>query len=290
MKPGPEAGFKSYFIYYKIGRWQLQRLFFPLKRINSSNWKNLSTRNLINCCFTKPYNSAHYQYVIRYLQLKKKVLIMKTIMKHQLCITLLMTSILINAHGQITASMLSLSTLKNVNTGIEMKLKATVAQNTGEISWQSIGQIKVRRYELEKSSDGYTFSYVSAVPGNTGKFSVQDKYLFNDVNYYRLKIVDNKGNYSYSNTVSFDRRNTTNEIKVMPAISSEDLYIWLPANTQVNKASISDMMGREVMNNVAVNNLTNLAEVAVNNLAAGMYQINIATNTGVTASLKFSKK
>jgi hypothetical protein len=216
---------------------------------------------------------------------------MKTIMKHQLCITLLMTVILINAHGQITTGMLSLPTLNSGHAGIEMKLKVTVAQNAGEISWQSIRQIKVRRYELEKSSDGITFSYVSAIPGNAAKqFSIQDKYLFNDVNYYRLKIVDNKGNYSYSKTVSFDRRSTSNEIKVMPAITSEDLYIWLPANTQVNKANITDMMGREVMNNVAVNNTTNLAAVAVNNLAAGMYQINIATNTGVTTSLKFSKK
>ena len=49
-------------------------------------------------------------------------------------------------------------------------------------------------------------------------------------------------------------------------------------------------MGRGVLENATVNNLTNLAAVTVTNLAAGMYQINITTNTGVTANLKFSKK
>jgi len=131
------------------------------------------------------------------------------------------------------------------------------------------------------------------MPANTGKqksYSIQDKYLFNDINYYRLKIVDNKGNYSYSKMVSFDRRNTVNEIKVMPAIAAEELYIWLPANTQISKASITDVMGRGIMENAAVNNLTNLASVSLINLAAGMYHINIITNTGVTTNLKFSKK
>ncbi len=219
---------------------------------------------------------------------------MKTVtMKTSLYITILMTVAFVSAEAQSTINMLTLPTLNNGDKVIEMKLKATSTKNTGEISWQSLKHLNVRRYELEKSADGVNFSYVSAMPAYTGKqksYSIQDKYLFNDINYYRLKIVDNKGNYSYSKMVSFDRRNTANEIKVMPAIAAEELYIWLPANTQISKASITDVMGRAVIEKAAVNNLTNLASVSVINLAAGMYHINIITNTGVTTNLKFSKK
>ena len=219
---------------------------------------------------------------------------MKTVkMNTRIYITILMTALVVSAKAQLAAAMLSLPTLNSANAGIDMKLKATAAKNTGEITWQVIKQIKVRRYELEKSSDGVNFSYVSATPGNMGKqktYSIQDKYLFNDMNFYRLKIVDNKGNYSYSKVTSFDRRNIVAEVKVMPAIANNELYIWLPANTQVNKVSITDAMGRGVIENASVNNLTNLASVSVSNLATGMYQINITTNTGVTTNLKFSKK
>ena len=219
---------------------------------------------------------------------------MKTVkMNTRIYITILMTALVVSAKAQLAAAMLSLPTLNSANAGIDMKLKATAAKNTGEITWQVIKQIKVRRYELEKSSDGVNFSYVSAMPGSMGKqkiYSIQDKYLFNDMNFYRLKIVDNKGNYSYSKVTSFDRRNIVAEVKVMPAIANNELYIWLPANTQVNKASITDAMGRGVIENASVNNLTNLASVSVSNLATGMYQINITTNTGVTTNLKFSKK
>ena len=219
---------------------------------------------------------------------------MKTVkMNTRIYITILMTALVVSAKAQLAAAMLSLPTLNSANAGIDMKLKATAAKNTGEITWQVIKQIKVRRYELEKSSDGVNFSYVSAMPGSMGKqkiYSIQDKYLFNDMNFYRLKIVDNKGNYSYSKVTSFDRRNIVAEVKVMPAIANNELYIWLPANTQVNKVSITDAMGRGVIENASVNNLTNLASVSVSNLATGMYQINITTNTGVTTNLKFSKK
>ena len=214
-------------------------------------------------------------------------------MKPRFYFTILLTALFVNANAQLTTGMLTLPTLNNGNSGVEMKLKATAVKNTGNISWQAIKQIKVRRYELEKSSDGIHFSYVSAVPANTGKqknYSIQDKYLFNDINYYRLKIVDNKGNFSYSKIAAFDRSNTANEIKVMPAVAAEALYIWLPANTQIGKASITDAMGRSVLKNASVNNLTNLASIPVANLAAGIYQINISTNTGITTNLKFSKK
>lgn len=214
-------------------------------------------------------------------------------MKPRFYISILMMAVGTSVQAQLTTGLLSLPTLNNGNAGIEMKLKATAAKNVGEITWQAIQHIKVRRYEVEKSSDAVIFSYLTATPGNTGRqknFSIQDNYLFNDINYYRLKIVDNKGNYSYSKMASFDRRITANEIKVMPAIASSELYIWLPANTYINKASITDIMGRGILENATVNNLTNLAAVTVTNLAAGMYQINITTNTGVTANLKFSKK
>jgi hypothetical protein len=225
---------------------------------------------------------------------KKYVLIMKTVtMKPRFYITILMMAAFVSAHAQLTTGMLTLPTLNNANAGIEMKLKATACKNAGEVSWQSLKYIKIRRYELEKGSDGINFSYVTAKPGNINaqdNYTVKDEYLFEGINYYRLKIVDQKGNFNYSKIASFDRKAIAAEIKIMPAIADDELYIWLPVNTQISKASITDVMGRGIIENATVTNLTNLASLPVTNLAAGMYQINILTSTGITANLKFSKK
>jgi hypothetical protein len=218
---------------------------------------------------------------------------MKTVnMKPGMLLFFVMVTTIITASAQVTAGMLALPTI-NKGTSIEIKLKAKASKNISEVSWQATKQMNVRRYELEKSSDGINFSYVTAMPVNNSKqinYSIQDKYLYEGINYYRLKIVDHKGNFCYSKLVSFDRSNIATEIKVMPAIATEALYIWLPANTQVTKATITDAMGREMMENVSVNNLSNFASVPVSTLTSGMYKINIVTNTGVTTNLKFSKK
>lgn len=218
---------------------------------------------------------------------------MKTVkMKPRIYITILMMTV-VSAHAQLTSGMLTLPTLNNANAGIEMKLKAIATRYEGEVSWQSLKYIKIRRYELEKSSDGINFNYVTARPGSISaqsNYLVKDEFLFEGINYYRIKIVDRKGGFNYSKTVSFDRKLMTAEIKIMPAIADDELYVWLPVNTQISKASITDVMGRGVIENTTVTNLTNLASVSITNLAAGMYQINILTNTGVTANLKFTKK
>lgn len=218
---------------------------------------------------------------------------MKTVkMKPRIYITILMMTV-VSAHAQLTTGMLTLPTLNNANAGIEMKLKAIATRYEGEVSWQSLKYIKIRRYELEKSSDGINFNYVTARPGSISaqsNYLVKDEFLFEGINYYRIKIVDRKGGFNYSKTVSFDRKLMTAEIKIMPAIADDELYVWLPVNTQISKASITDVMGRGVIENTTVTNLTNLASVSITNLAAGMYQINILTNTGVTANLKFTKK
>lgn len=219
---------------------------------------------------------------------------MKTVkMKSRFYITIITLLLSVSARSQTTSSMLSLPMLNNGHALIETKLTAVPAQNSGKVSWQSLKYIKVRRYELEKSADGVNFSYVTARPGNTGKainYSVNDDFLFEGITYYRLKIIDKKGNVGYSKAAFCDRSSMLNQIRLMPAVVNDDLYVWLPANTQVTNAAITDAMGRGVMKDVQVKNFTNFASVSVSNLTSGIYQINITTNSGTTANLKFSKK
>ena len=166
-------------------------------------------------------------------------------------------------------------------------------EKAGEVNWQPLKNVKVLRYELEKSNDGVNFTYVTAVSGTVSSiknYSVQDKNLKEGMNYYRIKMITDNGGNIYSNIVSFDKKDNEAPIQILPAVVSDDLYIWLPSNTQVSNTLITDVSGRKVNRNFAINNFTNAASVKLGRLPAGFYNITVTTTTGIAANFRFSKK
>ncbi len=212
-------------------------------------------------------------------------------MKQAIYITIFL-GLTLQTTAQLTAGMIALFGTKNLSATIDLKLQAVIQKNTGEISWHPLKQIKVQRYELEKSIDGEIFNYVTALSGKINShtnYSVQDRNLMEAVNYYRLKIVTADGNYYYSKIVSLDAQISFIEIKILPTQLDHKLFIWMPTNTSISNAIISDASGRNILQHSAVNNATNLADVEISKLPAGLYNIKLLTNKGETVKLKFSK-
>ncbi len=168
-------------------------------------------------------------------------------------------------------------------------VKAVVTNNTGKISWQANRKLKVRRYELEKSTDGEHFEYVTAVAGSSKQFNISDDNIFEHLNYYRVKIIDVKGNYLYSAVTVLNAQRETAEIKMLETQINQKIFIWLPANTSVNKASIADARGRMLISNALVSNSTNLASVETGTLPVGLYNIKFTTSKGETVQIRFRK-
>lgn len=200
---------------------------------------------------------------------------------------------LIAADAQPAANLLVLSSYHN-NTFVYPGLKAELGNdNIGEISWQNVKTIKVMRYELEKSPDAAHFTYVTALPcgdNAAAQYTVKDRYLFDGNNYYRLKIVDAKGNYSYTNTVSFSSAKIASQVKVLSSAADKELLVWTPANTHISKVEITDMMNRTTFNTGEVVANTNLCSINVSTLKTGLYKLALYTNEGIYSNLKFSKK
>ena len=90
------------------------------------------------------------------------------------------------------------------------------AQKTGASSallkWSTANEFNNRQFEIERSSDGTTFTRIGTVPSGINKGQVQE-YSFADnrvpkgVNYFRIRQVDNDGKFTYSKQVKlvFDR-------------------------------------------------------------------------------------
>ena len=114
--------------------------------------------------------------------------------------------------------------------------------NSGLLQWQTATEINAAYYNVERSYDGINFTAISKV---NAKGQAANTYSFNDAaglsstnTYYRLKIVDNNGNYKYSSVVRLANGQGI-KVSVFPNPASEVVTVsGLKANDNIKLLSI----------------------------------------------------
>lgn len=110
---------------------------------------------------------------------------------------------------------------------LPLHLLSFSAQRNGKtnlLKWSSTNEINTDRFEIERSSNGMGFTTIGSVKSyNNGKskndYSFTDAQPLKALNYYRLKMIDKDGKYTYSairsinNTNSFDVTLYPNPVK-----------------------------------------------------------------------------
>jgi len=181
-------------------------------------------------------------------------------------------------------------------------LNFTAAYRNGNtmISWETENEINFSHYEVERktaSASGYSTVASKNALGNAGRSSYQSaddiSRLSDDVVYYRLKMVDLDGKFSYSPVIMVRKEKKTISgisLSPNPVVSGASTTVRFEAvqNSLVN-IRIVDMAGRQVLqqqnsvsqgtNSIRVNNL--------NNLQSGIYIIQLV-NGNEQAAMKFS--
>jgi hypothetical protein len=136
----------------------------------------------------------------------------------------------------ITASGLSqmkMYTLAEVGAILPVKLlsfNATLVNKQSLLNWISEFELDLDHFEIERSADGINYTTLAAVAGtNNGnsikKYNYTDSHPLIGLNYYRLKALDFKGQFVYSNVV------------VIKINTTDNLYLNLypnPAHSQLN--------------------------------------------------------
>lgn len=84
---------------------------------------------------------------------------------------------------------------------ITFEAQATGAQNV-KLTWNTVDEENTDHFEVERSADGVTFKKIGAVgaAGNaaSASYNTMDNNAQDGSNYYRLKMVDNDGHFTYS--------------------------------------------------------------------------------------------
>ncbi|MEO8962031.1 MAG: choice-of-anchor Q domain-containing protein, partial [Ginsengibacter sp.] len=157
-----------------------------------------------------------------------------------------------------------------------ISFEALFKNNAVNVSWQTMVEVNVSHFEIERSSNGISFVKVGVQEAEgRGIYDFDDMNLPNGNIYYRLKMVDKDGQSEYSNVklvkvLNFD----TSEIITYPIPSNGQIYITNKNKTPIKGLfSVLTTSGKTVMQ-------TYSNPVDIHSLVPGMYYIKVADATG----------
>ncbi len=139
-----------------------------------------------------------------------------------------------------------------------------VSKNNGDalLTWSTLNEINVNRFEIEVSTNGSDFSYLGEMVaiGNTNSISdynytdtdIDVTYSGNSNIYYRLKIVDLDGSFTYSpiRVISLSANDDLSkkiDLRLFPNPSIDRTTIEVEGNHKISNIKIFDFYGKEIM-------------------------------------------
>jgi Secretion system C-terminal sorting domain len=176
----------------------------------------------------------------------------------------------------------------NCNVPLPVKLisfTANYANQMALLQWNVENEINIKRYEIERSQNGADFVKIESVLVKTNAATVNNYAVINSlVNYkdlavyYRLKIIEKDGTYTYSSILRLNVNESRVNIVVYPNPTKADIAVSFTSKTSTDALiKIIDKLGKIVMNEkiqvVKGNNTVKLT--AVNNLPSGSYLVQV---------------
>jgi hypothetical protein len=173
-----------------------------------------------------------------------------------------------------------------------------VAQGkNASITWQSASEINTKSFELQRSSDGNNFTtiYTSTAAGQS---STIKKYSFNDMDipsgssYYRLKMTDIDGGFTYSKIAKvISTRNGFVITNLYPKPANSQLSIsWNAPRSGITTANVFDFSGRKLITQqMATSPGMNYFHLQVASLPKGAYLLKLEKE-GETIISEFTRQ
>lgn len=158
-----------------------------------------------------------------------------------------------------------------------------------QLAWNTYSEINIEYFDVERSTDGINFRQIGKVNTASGQLNSNTNYNYLDItaqrgtNYYRLAMVDNNGNYTYSKTImlNVDVKGISVMI-VYPNPFSRRVQIRVTSD-KAEKVAINIinsngvlMSTQEAHTQVGDNNIT---IQKVDALPGGVYYIEVASST-----------
>lgn len=157
-----------------------------------------------------------------------------------------------------------------------LSFSGTVLEKKATLKWISTAEINASYYELQRSNTGNNFNAIAKI-ATSGNSNADLNYQYTDilgtdpVYFYRLKMVDKDGGFTFSNLVKINSTNNA-MFTIYPNPAKAFVFVNLPILTTDSKIKISDMAGR-ILQIIAVKKTTSQFKLNTGKLPAGTYRI-----------------
>ncbi len=164
------------------------------------------------------------------------------------------------------------------------------------IVWQTTSEINAKSFEIERSSNGTNFFSIASIEaaGNradTKKYSTVDNNIPLGASYYRLKMIDKDGTFSYSYIVRImNAKGGFVFANVYPIPVTNQLNIsWHSPRAGKTSATVYDYAGRAIFTNeITAVTGNNFYQLSAASLPKGQYMLKLEKD-GETITTHFSK-
>jgi hypothetical protein len=169
-----------------------------------------------------------------------------------------------------------------------LQLSATQKGGGVAINWSTSSEINNSYFDVEKSTDGNSFTAINRVKGAGNSSTIKnygsyDSKPIQGFNYYRIKQVDLDGTFKYSDVVnikiSFDK--TGISILSNPFVNNITADIASPISQRLS-VKLSDISGKVIAVDAwqVIKGSSRMVMNKVNNLSNGMYILTVTDDNG----------
>jgi hypothetical protein len=134
------------------------------------------------------------------------------------------------------------------------------------LQWSVQSAINAHRFEVQRSTNANNFMAIGSLPvqGNstTKKYAFEDVAPVSGINYYRLKLVDADGSYSFSNTIAIKNASNNREAIACWQINKNALRLNITTTEIANsfKVGLYDLLGKKIYQHTFKGNGSNRLE------------------------------
>ena len=162
------------------------------------------------------------------------------------------------------------------------------------LNWTTETEKDNAYFELMSSTDAIDFKTIASIPtkavnGNSNtalNYAGLDSFPPNAVNYYKLKIVDIFGEIEYSRIIQLDNRNGLAIPSITVFSSNQTIQIFSKEELGESKINIYDISGKLILSKNEIITTDRQTNIALGNIARGIYIVQITTSTSPSYSYK----
>jgi Secretion system C-terminal sorting domain/FG-GAP-like repeat len=145
-----------------------------------------------------------------------------------------------------------------------------------QLHWQTADEVNTKLFEIERSTDGRNFVTIATVDSkgsNNNSYSVQDNVVYAGKLFYRLKMVDADGRFTYSQVIWLNSAGGS-RVSIYPNPAKD----WISINIGSlgilkTRAAIFDINGK-LLRSILINN--EQEQINIKALSKGVYVIKFA--------------